>query len=53
MKSENQEICCDMIVSHVDTVIKSWEDFTHFYHDDVYKIEAPHKKYMCDCIWES
>ena len=52
MKSENHEICLDVMVSHVDAVIKSWEDFAHFYHDDVYKIETSHKKYMCDCIWE-
>ena len=30
MKSENQEICLDVMVSHVDAMIKSWEDFTHF-----------------------
>ena len=30
MKSENQEIYLDVMVSHVDAMIKSWEDFTHF-----------------------
>jgi len=30
MKSENQEICLDVMVSHVDAVIKSWEDYAHF-----------------------
>ena len=48
MKSENQEICGDVMVSHVDAMIKSREDFAHFYHDDVYKIQTSHKKYMCD-----
>ena len=52
MKSENHEICLDVMVSHVDAVIKSWEDYA-LYHDDVYKIETSHKKNMCDYIWES
>ena len=30
MKSENHEICLDVMVSHVDAVIKSWEDYAHF-----------------------
>ena len=44
MKSENHEIYHDVMVSHVDARI--------LYHDDVYKIETSHKKYMCDCLWE-
>ena len=30
MKSENYEICHDVVVSHVEAVIKSWEDLAHF-----------------------
>ena len=32
---------------------KKLRRFHTLYRDDVYKIETPHKKYMCDCIWES
>ena len=35
--------CCDKKLRRLRTL----------YHDDVYKIETSHKKYMCDCILES
>ena len=34
--------CCD----------KKLRRFRTLYHDDVYKIETSHKKYIYDCIWE-
>ena len=34
--------CCD----------KKLRRFRTLYHDDVYKIETSHKKYMCDCTGE-
>ena len=48
MKSENYEICHDVMVSHIEAVIKKLRRFSTFCHSDVYKTETSHKKYMCD-----
>jgi len=50
IKSENYKICHDVIVSHMKTMIKSWEEFAHFVITIFTKLK--HLTRMCDCMWE-
>ena len=48
MKSENYQICYDVMVSHMKAVKKNLKRVCTFCHNNVYKIEISLKKYMCD-----
>ena len=44
MKSENHEICHDVMISYVEAVGKNWEGFVQFVTYDVYKPKHLRKK---------
>ena len=50
MKSENYEICHDVVVSHVEAVIKSWEDLAHFV--IAMFIKSKHARSICVIVCE-